>query len=224
MTTPSRRLRRKIDLLMPECAAAAEVLSAHPELRKLYPEMLVVNHQQIRATVPLTKAALARCRELGAADPVAAGMVAYLEEHITEEAGHDEWVLEDLEVLGVRREEVRMRVPSPTVASFVGSQYYWVLHHHPVALLGHVTVREGYPTSAAAVEALAARTGYPRAALRTMERHGQLDVGHGDHLAELLDALPLTGEHEALLGLSALHTLHLSIQTLREVMEPAPPG
>ena len=29
-------------------------------------------------------------------------------------------------------------MPSPAVAALVGSQYYWLLHHHPVALLGFV--------------------------------------------------------------------------------------
>ena len=37
------------------------------------------------------------------------------------------------------------RPPAPAVAALVGAQYYWVLHHHPVALLGYIGLLEGYP-------------------------------------------------------------------------------
>ena len=36
-------------------------------------------------------------------------------------------------------------MPPPSVAGLVGSQYYWILHHHPVAFLGYVALMEGYP-------------------------------------------------------------------------------
>ena len=43
------------------------------------------------------------------------------------------------------RDEVLRRMPSPTVASFIGAHYYWIHHHHPVAQLGQIAVQEGYP-------------------------------------------------------------------------------
>src|SRR5204863_60824 len=85
---------------------------------------------------------------------------------------------------------VLRRMPSPTVASMIGAQYYWVLHHHPVAMLGDMMVREGYPSGVETVETLMARSGYPRAAFRTMERHAHLDLHHRDDLIELLDGRP----------------------------------
>lgn len=80
-------------------------------------------------------------------------------------------------------------------------------------------VREGYPSSAEAVEALIARTGYPRVAFRTMERHSRLDLHHRD---DLVDGLPLQEEHHAIMGVSALHTMHMMIQANRELLERAP--
>jgi hypothetical protein len=220
----SQRLRQKIELVYPALAGAAAEIAYHPEFRALYPEMLMTLHQGMRASVSLLRTAAARCRELEDADPVAAALAPYYEHHLQEE-DHAHWALEDLVVaagwlegVGVPRAEVLRRMPSPTMASMVEAQYSWILHHHPVALLGYLMVREGYP-AIEAVEALIARSGYPRAAFRTLERHAHLDTRHRDDLIELLDELPLQEEHHAIMGVSALHTVHLAIQAYREVLE-----
>jgi len=95
--------------------------------------------------VPLTDAALKRSRELPDTDGLAMPLAAYLEEHVDEEVGHDETLLDDLELVGVDRATAVARMPSPTIAALVGSQYYWILHHHPLTFLGFVAVMEGYP-------------------------------------------------------------------------------
>jgi hypothetical protein len=186
-----------------------------PRLPELWPEYLVVQHQIIRATVPLTRVALDRANELGD-DP--AGLAAYLELHVDEELGHDETLLDDLVLLGRERGEVLERMPSPAVASLVGAQYYWILHHHPVAFLGYVGVMEGYPPTDELVELLVARTGFPREAFRTFSEHGELDPGHRDHLDRTLDALPLTERHEQVIGASAIATVGLATTVLEELL------
>jgi hypothetical protein len=217
----SQRLREKIALLLPEMAAVGAELSHHPHVRALYPEFLISTHQAMRTAVALLRTAAERCRALADADPVAAALAPYYERHAKEE-DHDHWALEDLEVLGVPRAEVLRRIPSPTVASLIGAQYYWVLHHHPVSMMGDMMVREGYQPSREAVEALAARSGYPRTAFRTLERHARVDLRHRDELMEVLDGLPLREEHHTILGVSALHTVHMMIQANRELLERAP--
>ena len=77
-------------------------------------------------------------------------------------------------MLGRPRSDVLARPPSPTVAALVGSQYYWIFHFHPVALLGYIAVLEGYPPSMAMIDQLEAGTGYPREAFRTMIAHAEL--------------------------------------------------
>jgi hypothetical protein len=186
----SRRLRQKIELFLPEMSAVGAELANHPHFRELYPDLIVTIHQGMRASVSLLRTALQRCQELQNADPVATAMVPYLAQHIKEE-DHDHWALEDLEVLGVPRSEVMRPMPSPTIASLIGAQYYWMLHHHPVAVLGDMMVREGYPPAVETVEVLIARSRYPRAAYRTLRRHSRLDIHHRDDLIELLDGLPL---------------------------------
>jgi hypothetical protein len=169
--------------------------------------------------VPLTEAALARSRELLNDDPLAAPLASYLEEHVDEELHHDETLLGDLEVLGIDRAVVAERMPSPAVASLVGSQYYWILHYHPVTFLGYVALMEGYPPTPELIETLITRTAYPREAFRTYIEHAELDPGHRDHLDRTIDSLPLDAWHESALGVSAISTAALAARSLEEILE-----
>jgi hypothetical protein len=220
-SSASARLGHKIDLVSGPLALACERLFLHPRLTELLPTYLVRTHTIIRATVPLMEAAAKRARTLAGRDPVADGLARYLARHIEEEQHHDEWLLEDLELLGVERSTVRARVPSPTVASLVGSQYYWALHYHPVAILGYISVMEGFPPSPQLIDHLIAATGHPPAAFRTLAEHGDLDPHHRDELAQAIDALPLAREHEIVLGLSAMTSVDSLARSIEEVLEAA---
>jgi hypothetical protein len=200
-------------------ARAYNRLVEHPRLAELWPEYLVQQHAIIRATVPLTEAALARARELPEDDLLAIPLAEYLEEHVAEELGHDDTLLGDLALLGVGRGEVLERMPSPAVAALVGSQYYWILHYHPIAFLGFVAVMEGYPPTSELIETLVARTGHPRGAFRTYLEHSELDPGHRDHLDRTIDSLPLDAHHEVVLGLSAIATASFAARALEELLE-----
>lgn len=202
-------LRRKIALALPRLAERSEAVWSHPGLRRLYPDLLITFHGFIRASVPLMQRAAERCRDLGASDELARELGPYLEHHVTEELGHDEWLLEDLEALGVSRAEALARLPSPTVASLVGCQYYWIDHVHPVALLGYIAVLEGNPAPTERIEELVSLTGLPRQGFRTLLKHARLDPGHRDDLDRLLDRLPLDEKHASLIGLSAFTTAEL---------------
>jgi hypothetical protein len=189
----------------------------HPRVRELYPEYLFTLHSVIRASVPLMETARQRAVSMAPGDPAAAGLVEYLDEHIDEERDHDDWLLDDLESLGRDRSSILTRVPSPTVARAVGAQYYWVLHYHPVALLGWIGLLEGYPPTPATIDEVMARTGYGPQAFRTLSAHAELDVGHGDELFETVDRLPLTEEQSAVIGLSAMSSVDLLARALDEV-------
>jgi hypothetical protein len=216
LDTASVRLRRKIALVIGPFAAACTELVNHPHLRELWPEYLVQQHEIIRATVPLTRAAAQQARALP--DPLAAPLVAYLDEHVDEELDHDEELLDDLELLGVDRATVLGRMPSPAVATLVGSQYYWLHHFHPVTFLGYIGFMEGSPPTPELVETLIERTGYPREAFHTFAEHAELDPGHRDHLDRILDTLPLTAEQEAVLAISATSTAALATHALEELL------
>jgi hypothetical protein len=218
LDTTSVRLRRKIGLVIGPFAGACTELVDHPRLRELWPEYLVQQHEIIRATVPLTRAAAQQARALPDSDPLAAPLVAYLDEHVDEELDHDEELLDDLELLGVARATVLGRMPPPAVATLVGSQYYWLHHFHPVTFLGYVGFMEGSPPTPELVETLIERTGYPRQAFHTFTEHAELDPGHRDHLDRILDSLPLTAEQEAVLAISATSTAALATRALEELL------
>jgi hypothetical protein len=213
----STLLRRKIDLVIPQFVYAGDRLIAHPRVRELYPEYLFVSHCVIRASVPLMAAA--RDVALAGDDPLCAALAPYFDEHIAEELDHDEWLLDDLELIGHERSAVLRRLPPPTVASLVGAQYYWIHHYHPVALLGYIHQLECYPPSIELIDRLQAGTGYDRAAFRTMIAHAELDPGHGAELDELLDSLELTREQSAVIAISALHTIELYTRAIEDLLD-----
>jgi hypothetical protein len=219
--TASARLRRKIELAIHPFGVACTRLMTHPRIADLWPEYLVTQHAIIRATVPLMEAGAERARAMADDDPVAAGVAVYLARHSDEERDHDEWLLDDLELLGMDRATVLGRLPSATVASLVGCQYYWALHYHPLALLGYISLMEGYPPAPELVEDLITRTGYPREAFRTFAEHGELDPHHREELDEAIDSLPLSPQQEALLGLSAMSSVEFLARSIEEVLADA---
>ena len=216
----SRRLRNKVELVLPTLLSAGVRLFRHPQIAQLYPEYLFMSHCIIRASVPLMETARDAARERHG-DRVASLVAEYLDAHIDEERGHDQWLLEDLASLGVVPDEVVSRPPSPSVAWLVGSQYYWIRHYHPVALLGYITLLEGYPPVASEIADLQRRTGYGPEAFRTLALHGELDPHHGQELDEVLDSLPLTDAQRTSLGLSAIASVQQMTNAVEEVIEKA---
>jgi pyrroloquinoline quinone (PQQ) biosynthesis protein C len=219
----AERLRGALGLVFGELVRAGTRFVEHPDLRERYPEYLVMCHTVIRASVPLMEATRERARELAAADDEVAGeLVDYYAEHIEEERDHDEWLLQDLEAIGVPRDEVLPRPPSPTVAAVVGAQYYWALHFHPCALLAWTGLLEGYAPAPAMIDGLQERTGYPPEAFRTLRLHAELDVAHGDELFALVDRLPLSEEQATVIGMNAMTSVHALARALDEVTGATP--
>jgi hypothetical protein len=158
-----------------------------------------------------------RARALAGEDPVAAAIAPYLTWHVEEER-HAHWVLEDLEAIGVPREDVFARTAPGSVAAMVGPQYYWIIHEHPLALFGYMEIMEGYPPTIEQIDELERKTGYPRSAFRTLERHATIDIGHREELREVLDSLSLSERQAALVGLSALETIAAGTTMIRELV------
>ena len=201
----SSRVRARIALATPALAAPYARLHESPHLASLYADYLVFLHTVIRASVPLMADAAERLSTMPA-DPLAVELRSYFERHIPEEEGHDEWLLQDLYVLGWSRDEVLATVPSMYVAAAVGAQYYWIRHHHPVALLGYIAVLEGHPPTIARVRDWIDRTGLPAEAFTTLERHAVADPHHNAELDALMDSLPLSESHLTCMCLSGMAT------------------
>jgi hypothetical protein len=220
---PSARLRFTIALGAGRLDGLSARFWAHPRLRALFPEYYLTLYASMRATVPLLEAAAARARALASEDAVAAALEPYLVQHAREELHHDDWLLEDMALLGMDADAARTRHAPADVAELVGAQHYWLTYTHPLTLLGCFAVLEGSPPEVETLDAIAERTGLPRAALRTLYKHAQLDPHHRDDLDDVLDTLPLAPEHEAMLGLSALHVVDRLGDILARLLATDPP-
>lgn len=167
---------------------------------------LFTMHGIIRASVPLMETALVQCRKLAKKDAVARKLIPYFKVHIQEELNHDEWLLNDLEVMGFSKKTTLAKIPSPDVAAFVGMQYYWIYHDHPISLLGYIGILEGSPPRPEEIDSIQEATGFPKKAFRTLYSHAELDPHHNYDLDRCLDQLPLQPRDISLLCLSGLST------------------
>ena len=150
--------------------------------------------------------ALAACEH-----PNAFELQGYFKHHISEEAGHEEWVLQDFQTLGISRSTVCSQTPSSNIAAAVGAQYYWIHHFSPLTLLGYIAVIEGYPPTHQELTAYSVSTGLPVGAFSTLFKHAELDKRHGADLDRLLDRLTLSDADMRLIGTSAYSVIkHLA--------------
>jgi hypothetical protein len=227
LVPPSRRLRAAMALALPALNASALRLWRDSDLAVVYPRYLMAMHHVIRASVPLMIEAADTLRRRPAADAETARgdqlAADYLEHHVPEETGHDDWALEDLERLGLSRQAVLAAHPYPAAAALAGTQYYYIRHHDPVAILGYIAQLEGYPPSEPLLLAAAERAGLPVAAFRTMRKHANLDPHHRADLDRLLDTVPLDAARYRLVLRSALDTAD-TLSTLITQVCAAPPA
>jgi hypothetical protein len=201
-------LKQKVHLASRDLFVALDRFWSQADLAERYPELLIHLHCVVRATVPAMEAARRAAEARSASDPVAARMAAYLARHIPEELHHDDWLLDDIEALGVPRQAVLRRVPPLAAAALIGSVYYWVQHAHPVAWMGYAAITEGHPPSGEYLLEVMRRTGLPREGFRTYLKHAQLDPHHSREMYAALDEMPLTAGQTALLGVVAFQTIH----------------
>ena len=112
----------------------------------------------------------------------------YLEHHIAEENEHDVWMRRDLLRLGMTDEEIDGLVPWPETLALVGSQYVFIEDNRPAALFGYIFVMESTAPSLGGLEILK-NAGVPEEALFTLREHSDLDTGHVQELAKVVDSI-----------------------------------
>jgi hypothetical protein len=217
----SDTLFRRLELVAPALLRAGGRVAESPRLAELYPRYLQVSHAIVRASVPLMTAACQALR-VRAHDGLTDPLLGYFTAHIAEEQGHDALLLDDLAELGIDPAETLGFMPPRRVAEVVGAQYYWIFHHHPVALLGYIAVLEGFPPTLGLIDAMIDRSGLPAAAFRTLLLHAEADPGHRQELRGLLDALPLTGAELSVVSLSALATVDGLVEVFDDLVDTAP--
>ena len=140
-------------------------------------------YHHVRHTVPLlqaTKAALTG-RNAWLRGP--------LDEYIGEEAGHDEWILDDIRACGGNAEATRHGMPGHATEVMVAYAYDTIARVNPLGFFGMVLVLEGTSASLAlmAADAIQKPLALPDAAFSYLRSHGTLDREHVAHFALLMD-------------------------------------
>lgn len=116
-----------------------------------------------------------------------------LVEYITEETGHDEWVLGDIKNAGGDAEAVRNSKPSLPVELINAFNYDLVLRQNPLAYFGMIFVLENASTELATqvAEKLQKSLGLDEKCFSYLTSHGSLDIEHvkfiGDALNKITD-------------------------------------
>jgi hypothetical protein len=220
--TVTSRLAAKLAPIMAEVAARSRMMGEHANPRAMYKTLLEFLYSEIRASVPLLMAAEQKAAGLAArGDAVSGALIDWLRRHIVEETDHDLWLLGDYSTIGGDPAVLAAQPGSPSVGAMVGSVYYWTLHAHPVAILGYAAVLEGAPPTATFIDRLVRQTGFPPNAFHTLREHSEIDDEHRAELCAVLDNLPLTPRHEAIVGMTALQTADLLVAIGDELLEAA---
>jgi hypothetical protein len=217
----SGRLQAKLAPLLAEVSARGVLMVEHERPQMAYTELLRVLHSIVKASVPLLQTAEAEASNRADADPVAAGIMKYLNDLSVSSRNRDKEILADYVKIGADPTDLVLAPGSPTVAAMVGSIFYWVLHAHPLAVLGYCAVLEGTPPSEEFVDRLEASTGFVPGAFGSLRRQSLRDDNRAGEIFELMDSLPLTAGHEALVSLAALQTADFLVAAGDEVLANA---
>ena len=177
-----------------------------------YQAFLVNAYHHVRHTVPLMMACGARLPER------LSWMQGALVEYIKEEAGHEQWILNDLAVTGADPARVRRSEPSLEAELLVAYVYDFIQRRNPVGFFGMVYVLEGTSTSlaTAAADLVQSHLRLPNAAFTYLRSHGELDKEHVGFFERLIDQLDDPGDLDDIIHV-ARRVFHLYGQLLESV-------
>ena len=150
--------------------------------RELYVEFLTQAFHHVRHTVPLLMAAGSRLteRQQWAREPI----LHYLEE----EAGHEQWILNDIAQAGGNRHAAATSPPSIATEAMVAYAYDTVTRRNALGFFGMVHVLEGTSVALAleAADHIQSTLQLPANAFSYLRSHGELDQQHVGDLAGVL--------------------------------------
>jgi pyrroloquinoline quinone (PQQ) biosynthesis protein C len=186
-------------LLTETQAARAEFLSI-PVLKRavdgdvtrpLYLLFLTQAYHHVRHTCPLLSLAAEKTSDTA--------YRAALHRYISEEQGHEAWILADIAALGGDAERATLSNPRPPCRAMIAYAYYAVERISPYALLGMVHVLEGSSVALAtrAAEALQKAFGASdEGGFLYLKSHGALDADHTSFFRDVVGGLqaPSAGE------------------------------
>ena len=160
-----------------------------------YVAFLTQAYHHVRHTVPLMMAVGARLPERH--HWLQEAVLHYLDE----EAGHDEWILNDIEHAGGDRAAAAASQPAVATEAMIAYAYDTVMRRNPVGFFGMVHVLEGTSVALAlnAADRIQSSLSLPSRAFTYLRSHGELDKEHVNDLARVLGRLTDADDREAVI-------------------------
>ena len=134
----------------------------------------------------------------------------FLYEHMHEEMGHEQWVVNDLEAVGVAPAQSVQHAPAPYTLALNGYNYWAAERRHPCSVLGMLYALEviasvyGGPFASAISESLLLEG---ERGISFIGSHATMDAKHMAELREILNTLHDEQAREAVVE-SALVNFH----------------
>ncbi len=180
--------------LQTETSSAQQAFLSLPLLRAgvtgnidkpLYIAFLRQAYHHVKHTVPLLMACGSRMPERLRWLQVALG------DYISEETGHEEWILNDLAACGMDKDKMRHSQPGQAAEIMVAYAYDLIARGNPVGFFGMVHVLEGTSIALAQRGASSIQTqlDLPDTAFSYLTSHGALDIEHVAYFEKLMNRL-----------------------------------
>ncbi len=182
-----------------------------------YVAFLTEAYHHVKHTVPLLRAAKA------ALPAHHAWLNEAMDEYIEEEAGHDEWILDDIRACGGDAEAVRHGQPAHATEVMVAYAYDTIARGNPLGFFGMVHVLEGTSVALAlqAADAIQKPLDLPDSAFSYLRSHGTLDQEHTAHFALLMDRIDEPADQAAIVH-AACAFYRLYGEVFRDLPMPQP--
>ncbi len=122
-------------------------------------------------------------------------------EYIEEELGHQEWILNDIEVCGFDKEKARNSKPNLSTELMVSYAYDTVNRINPLGFFGMVNVLEGTSIKIADIAAkkIQKELGLPANAFSYLRSHGELDQDHIKFYEGLMNKIEAVEEQDQII-------------------------
>lgn len=121
-------------------------------------------------------------------------------EYISEELGHEEWILNDIRATGANAETIRIGSPGMAAELMVAYAYDTVMRNNPAGFFGMVFVLEGTSIALATRAATVTRDtlGLPPQAFSYLMSHGSLDQEHMQFFEKLMNRVDEESDRQAI--------------------------
>ena len=137
----------------------------------------------------------------------------YLYEHMHEESGHEEWVMNDLEAVGVAHADTRAHQPSVHTLALNGYNYWCADRRHPCSVLGMMYALEviasvyGGTFSSAIRESLLLEG---ERGVSFISSHATMDAEHMATLRQVLNTITDEAAREAIVESTLVNFHHIT--------------